>query len=302
MTTQDGQESATGDSGLRAAADRLRDSAKWLIASFGAAAAVVLVGVSISDLERLSGDTPGYRLAIAIGGAVAGIVGTLGALSQAISLAAASSVTVEDLRARPRRWRRSLIFAWKQVSADPALKPWGGDPAAFVKELDEARAEHWRERNAHLGDSGSSPNLDGLNRATRAVNELDSLLGRFLDYASFLRIQKSFKMARWVIVAWLLFAGLGILAFVYAVRSGDVSTRVPVAPSEATLRIAEDDREYIEKRIGADCAYDLDAVPVLVLEIDAEANVADVVSLPSQGCESVRRSVPRDDLVGVPED
>jgi hypothetical protein len=93
--------SATAQSGLAAAADRLRSSAKWLIASFGAVAAVVVAGISLSDLGGLSGDTPGYRLAWAVGGAFAAIVGVLGALARAIALAAASAMTIDDLKNPP---------------------------------------------------------------------------------------------------------------------------------------------------------------------------------------------------------
>src|SRR5262245_48577029 len=94
----DGEDKPAGsDNPLDKAADRLRDSAKWLLAAFGAVAVVIFAGLTVADLGELDGDTPGYRLAIAIAGSTAAIVGIVAALSRAMQLAGASTTSLEDL-------------------------------------------------------------------------------------------------------------------------------------------------------------------------------------------------------------
>jgi hypothetical protein len=295
------QDAATSvQAGLAAAAERMRTSTKWLIASFGAAAAVVVAGIGLSDLGRLSGDTPGYRLAIAVGGALAAIIGVLGALATAMALAAASAVTIDDLTATPRRGQRSLEFALSKIRRDPALAPWKGDLAAFVQDLAKSRSHQKVERDAYMKDSATSPEQSHLNRATYLVNELEAILARLLETASFLRLQRSFSVARAAIVAWLLLAAVGVLAFVYAVRTGPAALTVPGSPIAASVRVPTNERAYVAKQLGKSCDYDLDAVPVVVLSIDNKTTKAQVVTLPTDRCQPVRVEVGRDRISGAP--
>jgi hypothetical protein len=285
---------------LSRAADRLRDSAKWLIASFGAAAAVVVAGISLADLGRLSGETPGYRLAIAIAGAAAGVVGVLGALATAMSLAAASIVTLDDLRTEPRGWKRSFRRVRDEVLADPALRPWKGGIGDFVGDLERARANHREQLRLYVGDKKTTANPAFFQRAVLQVEELQTILARLLDTASFLRLQRSFRRARYVIAGWLLLAAIGVLAFVYAVRIDQPSLDVPAAPVAASLTVASSQRDDVAKRLGAACKYDLGAVPVVVLAVDEKTSKAQVVTVPSQDCTPVRLEADKSSVAAAP--
>jgi hypothetical protein len=130
--------------------------------------------------------------------------------------------------------------------------------------------------------------VSALNRSTMLVNELESILARLLDSASFLRLQRNFQVARVVIALWLLVAAGGVLAFVYAVRTPR-GVDVPAAPVAASLRVHDDDRAYVTHRLGDRCDYRLDAVPVVVL--DVESGTATVVTVPTAFCQPVRLEV-----------
>lgn len=80
---------------------RLRNSARWLLASFGAVAVVIFAGLTVADFGELNGDTPGFRLTIAIAGAAAAIGGIVAALERAMRLAGASMTSLEDLTRTP---------------------------------------------------------------------------------------------------------------------------------------------------------------------------------------------------------
>jgi hypothetical protein len=310
------QQDATAqqNDGLAQAADRLRDSAKWLIVSFGAAAAVVVAGISLSDVGRISGDTPGYRLAFAIGGALVAIVGVLAALAWAMSLAAASTVTIDDLQARPSRWQWSLRFALAKVQEDPALSPWGNELRAFVEALRDARSRQKLALDRYMEeDNDEDSNRDAssdrlsseeaqqrLDRATFLVDELEGTMGRLLVTASFLRLQESFRVARVIITLWLLLAAAGVLAFAYAVRTGPAALDVPASPVAASVSVPPDDRADLAKRLGTGCRYSLDAVPIIVLSLDEETVKAQAVTLPAMSCKPVRLEIDRDRITGSP--
>jgi hypothetical protein len=298
QTAEKEQSQAQGN--LASAADRLRDSAKWLIASFGAAAAVVVAGISLSDIGKLSTDTPGHRLAIAVIGTFAGVLGVLGALATAMSLAAASIVTIDDLGKKPRPWKSSLRAARRTVLKDPALRPWHGKFSDFVGDIEKARNRYQQELRLYMQQTKLTANPALLKRAAFQVEVLEAILARLLDTASFLRLQDSFARARFVIAAWLLLAATGVLAFVYAVQADEGALDVPAAPVSASLALPTADRVEVAKRLGTACSYDLGAVPVVVLAIDDSTAKAQVITVPSAGCTPVRLEVAKDTVTAPP--
>ena len=83
----------SADADLAAAADRLRTSARWLLGSFGAIAAVAFAGIGLSSLGSLTFASPDYRLTIALAGVAVGVAGIAVALGATIRLAVASTTT-----------------------------------------------------------------------------------------------------------------------------------------------------------------------------------------------------------------
>jgi hypothetical protein len=113
------------------AADRLRSSAQWLLASFGAVAVVIFAGLTVADLGSLTGSTPGFRLTIALVGAAASILGIVWALLLAMGLAGASTTTLYDLTRESND--KALQLARDQVAHDPMLVTWQSSEGGFAR-------------------------------------------------------------------------------------------------------------------------------------------------------------------------
>jgi hypothetical protein len=180
------------------------------------------------------------------------------------------------------------------------MSPWHGRLSEFIQALGDARDGQKAERDAYMNDPGKHPDPGHLNRATYLVDELEAILARLLDSASFLRLQQSFRVARIIIVAWLVLATSGVLAFVYAVRTGPTAVDVPASPVTASLRVPADDRAHLAKQLGKSCPYDPDAVPVIVLSADDKTAKAQIVTVPTEQCTPVRLEVTSDRITGPP--
>ena len=288
----DGQGAPASVSSLDRGADRLRESAKWLVAAFGASAAVVLAGINFSSIGSLRPDAPDFRFPVAVAGSVLALGGILGALLASISLASASTVTVEDLRRGPTSWDWSLRAARSAIAADPVLAPWDQDFGRLAESYESAHRDWENELRLWV----ETPELDAdpslLDRATHHLNELVALVGQLLETASFLRLQHSFRIFRFVIGGCLLAAGIGAVLVVWAANPpADEGLDVP-AVVEARFDVPEDLKAQYQEDLGRSCAYDLNALPVLVLDDDEDGRTTEVVTVPRAGCAAFRRTVP----------
>jgi len=81
---------------LGKAADRIRESAKWLVASFAAVGALLIAGLQIADIGSLTDE----RLAWAIVGIIVGVLGVVVAIAAASSVVTKSFVTLKGLAAQ----------------------------------------------------------------------------------------------------------------------------------------------------------------------------------------------------------
>jgi hypothetical protein len=84
---------------FEAGRDRLRETVKWLIASFGAVGGSLAIGSQLSNLGQLEA---GGRLIAAIAGAVAGFTGVFFAVWAAAKVLTGSHVTIGQLASRSR--------------------------------------------------------------------------------------------------------------------------------------------------------------------------------------------------------
>jgi hypothetical protein len=275
---------------LSKAADRLRDSARWLVVTFGAIAVVVFAGISFSRFGELGPGTEPGLFVLAIGGAVAALVGALGALFVSMSLAAASNVSTKDLASN--KPDKAISSALKTLKEDPALAPWGGKFKDFVKDLEAAHAAY----QVRLKDWAESvdPQQSGMlvTRASRRLTSLDKTQGVLLATASYLRLADRFAAARWWFVGWLTLAALGAGAFVWATGTS-ASESIPRATTPATWAVPVSEREDISARLGGSaCSVDLRAVPVTILDEQPDGQHADILTNPTPGCRALHIVIP----------
>ncbi len=297
-TPEDGKDSEDGGAGpgagaLGRAADRLRDAARWLVVSFGAVAAVVFAGITVTRFGDLDPQAAPGLFATALAGAVAAMVGALAALLLSISLASASIVSLADLT-DPRRSGATAAAA-RAVARDPLLAPWDGSLRRFTADIRGAHERYqgelraWREN----GDPGTGP----LNRASERLTSLGRTQAQVLETASFVRLAARFASARWWLAGWLGLAAVGAGVFAWA-TSPVASDSVPEQVTTATWAVPEDDRGRVTTAVGGDsCAVELDALPVLVLDTEDDGDRAEVVTVPSgSSCDAARLVVDTDQL------
>jgi hypothetical protein len=98
---------------FREANERIRDAAKWLIGASAAVGAILVAGSQLSNIGKLQ---PGFRLWVAIVGAVLGLWGVVAAIWTAVRLLLPVGITLQDVQSRWERWQDDLgrFRAWRQ--------------------------------------------------------------------------------------------------------------------------------------------------------------------------------------------
>lgn len=283
---------------LSLAADRLRESARWLVVAFGAVAAVVFAGIGVSRFGDLDPRTAPGLFAIAAIAALLAIVGALGAMVVAMALAAASTVSVADLLDTDPD--KSVTSAKNTIAKAPLLAPWGGDFKDFFDEVNDANLQHQIQLKSWAENDDLDPTPDFVNRAAQRVEALDARQSAVLEAASYLRLRKRFEVARWWLLGWLLLATVSSVAFVVATSKATVE-HVPLEPSTAVWSVPADDQDRIGSLLGGSCAHELDAVPVVIIDEQDDGKEVELVTDPSNGCDTVRIVVPVDDVRRQPD-
>jgi len=280
---------------LASAADRLRESARWLVITFGAVAAVVFAGITVAGFGSVDIDTAPAQFWTAVAAIVIALAGVATALLDTMSLAAASSVTIEELCAEPAD--KAMRKVHRALAKDPILAPWGMNVRRFVKEVREAA----REYDVNQKHWATSPELHEekayADRAAERLTRLGNVQTIVLETASYLRLRHRFGAARWRIVGSLVLAAAGALGFVLA--TGTAATEsVPERAVAATWTVPSDERDIVLDRLGGTaCAHDLGKVPVVILGEQGDGKEADIVTAATSACRPVRLVVDTGQLV-----
>jgi hypothetical protein len=294
----DKEKPAPAGNPLDKAADRLRDSAKWLLASFGAVAVVVFAGLTAADVGQLDGDTPDHRLAIAIAGATAAVVGVVAALVQAMRLAGASTTSLEDLTRGDGE--PELVAARDEAKADPALATWDGDFAAFLDDYKAAYQQYVLRAEAFATSTARRPDPSPLRKARFQLDLMSTITTRILRTVSFLRLQRAFANARKAIAGWMVLTAAGAVAFGWATSDlPDPPPELEDRPVAGVLRPGKATVEELNRQLGDGCQVEVgDEVTVVVLasgqsdgEGEGDEGLA-VVSVPDGDCGPARATVP----------
>jgi hypothetical protein len=294
------EEPAPAGNPLDKAADRLRDSAKWLLASFGAVAVVVFAGLSAADLGQLDGDTPGYRLAAAVVGAAASILGVVAALVRAMRLAGASTTSLEDLTRTDGE--PELVAARAEAATDPALATWDGDLAAFLADYRTAYDEYVLRAEAYASSTARRPDTSPLRKARFQLDLMGTITTRILRTVSFLRLQRAFANARKAIAGWIVLTAAGAVAFGWA--TSDLPDPPPALEDRPVAGVLQPDEKTVaelNRQLPDACHVEVgEEITVVVLasgETDGAEELA-VVSVPDGGCGPARATVPATEVTG----
>jgi hypothetical protein len=231
---------------LAAGAERIRDSAKWLIAAFAAVGAVLAAGLQLTGLGGLEG---GRLLAtlIGLGLAVAGVV---------VAITASGSVVTASFV--------SLKWLSEQASSNTAMVDVEGDTGllggfATVKDLkdayDAAVAARKEALEAHYGDPADDAKKLKAQTTQAWVQALDQSQVHVIERAGFNKLRSAYREAgRWIAVGAVL-AAVGIATFAWGANppSSESAPIVVPAPTDVTVQINKAQRPALQSRLGADC-------------------------------------------------
>lgn len=264
--TEGGQSVST----LGVAAERIRESAKWLLAAFGAAGAVVFAGIALSDLGTVE---EWWLRIIAVALAFLALLGVVIAVLAAGSVVTASFATVQDLA--------------RKGSADELSLAGLADVETLRQELLNAYALH-RETAAALyayllEDNPRSEIREKLARqadaAANLVRVYEGIARPLLERQSYLQVSRAFFWAKLGMGSGVVLALVGVLGFVSITsqpRKG--APIVGATPVAVTVSVRDAYQHRLARRLGPEC----DLKDIRGTAIAAEG-VITVVAVPATG-------------------
>lgn len=254
---------ASEESPLQVANNRIRDAAKWLIASSAAVGAALLAGTQLSNIGRLDA---GGRLIVAFVGAILGLSGVVLAIFVAVRLLLPVTVTLNELVkewSKPKGRLKPAIEFFKKHQKYLQGFP---TPADLEKARDGAvSALQKMGRNA-----AKSPRGEQLNRY---ISDLDGRISDVEAIAQTRTLEGQFRRSlRFFLLASILAAG-GILTFAWA--SNPATPKAPAADLRNSKLINADLRDADLTNAKLDHADFTDA-DLTGAKLD-KATIADVI-------------------------
>jgi hypothetical protein len=256
---------------LEAGRDRLRETVKWLVASFGAIAASLTLGSQLGNLGKLEGG----RLAVAVIAAAVAFGGVIAALTLAVYIQVSSYVSFGQLgkeATRPAGEPRDELIEFFEDENPQYLGTYG-----TVASLHQAYVA------AFKGDSADEQEAI----ATR--------VGYLMNAASYERLRRRFSHGLPWIIASVAVAAAATLAFAWAATgTEDKADATPAAPATTTplaatplpvvLSLRSQTAELLKQELGSSCQRS--QLPALALR--ARGRAIEVVTLPGGRCRVAR--------------
>ncbi|WP_432752718.1 hypothetical protein ACE1OA_11210 [Streptomyces sp. JL2001] len=287
-------EAATG---LSSAADRIRESAKWLLVSFAAVGVTLFGGLQLANIGRLQLDDP-IRWVPAVGGVALGLAGL------AIAIYAASSVVTESYASLAWLSQAEGQDIRGEVEQDSLLLGGYENVQALASEIKKAqlrknKAYTARYAEAPVGEVESyrKARLERLDAefysASYALQSLSQVEQRILHVASLRRVAKAYEDSRKTMFLGAGMTALGIALFAWGANPPDPAESVeaeqvlPPSPSDVIAMIENDDVRAerplgvtLREALGADC----DLSKVAAIALSAAGDTYDLVSIKTNRC------------------
>jgi hypothetical protein len=200
---------------LDAANQRIRDSAKWLIASSAAVGAALIAGSQLSSIGKLP---PGSaRLWVAGAGALLGLTAVVYAIRTAVRVLLPVQVLISDLAAEWQRPSPELRQVVRFFHRQPKFLQGTATPAELITRREKLVAQ--------LGVPGADPSVRaGIEALDRRIEAVEEVANHEALKAVFERCLRRLLVATGV-------AAAGIVGFAWAANP-------PAATSTADLRNA----------------------------------------------------------------
>jgi len=277
---------------LAAATDRIRETAKWLVGTFGAIAAALLVGLQLSDIGELEGSDRTWAV-IAAGAALLAVVAMIGF---AASVLARARIPLTELSSTGGPKFKQLLAALnRNRSLYPGYESVEKLVDAVLASLDKQIGDRTRVENDALPRKQREEAAAGFRNERRRSRELNRMSDRLMASARAEDMRLTFASARNKIIGLavvVVVAGVLFAAVDNAPDNDEETAALPQRPTAARLHLDASGQEKLVTILGPAC--NLKRVPVEVLSTSDE-DVSDVVTIPAEGCAAARLSVDPED-------
>jgi hypothetical protein len=242
-------------SGVRAAIERFRDLAKYLVTVFAAIGGLLVAGTQLSAIGSLTWEHTPVRI----------VVGLLGFV---VAIGAVIWIVLNVLEVL-----KPVPLSLDEVVADSKL-------SAGIN-----------QRRELLGSFESVAELrDMIRSALLEPEQRDELLEgaeAIVDQAAFDRVEARFKTARTKMLIGAIIGTIGIVGFTWGANPPKEETADPIVrplPTVVSLTLTDDGRDVLDRPLGKSCH----GREVLALSLGGTEDAPRVVTLPRHGCNPVQ--------------
>jgi len=242
-------DTSSASTGITRAADRIRETAKWLTVSLATLGGVLIAGSQLSNIGALRPFSSRFMVAV-VGGGIAAIA-TVAILGFAIWVATTPAVSLRQLATEPPAGLREIL-------TDPRYL----DGMQSVVELDSAYVKALWARNAAFERRTVQDDEQHRVEAEKADADLVSLSGAvqsLLEVVSYMRLAYRWRRAGAALLACGVLAAAGIGAFAWAAHPPEsvrASTAVPsllATPVKVSVVLTVEGRQALGKALGPKC-------------------------------------------------
>lgn len=240
----------------RAAIERYRDLAKYLITVFAAVGGLLVAGTQLASIGELSWDDDATRV-------LATVIGL------AVAIAAVAALIWLVLRVL-----RPIEVSLQDVQADEDLRAYLQARPALLG---------GRTTVQDLIDQTSNPLLDDDDRAAWA-----KVVDRAVSAAAYRLMQRNFDRTWRPLMIAAFVGAAGIVVFTWGANPPDPTTAsapiVRPAPVLVSVSLTAEGREALSSALGEACANS----PIRALAIGGTESAPLVITLPEHGCRAVQ--------------
>jgi hypothetical protein len=252
-----------------------------LIVAFAAVGSTLIAGTQLSDLGALA--TGSGRFWIAVTGAAVAIAAIIAAVILVSSVLVVAPVGLSDLAGGKGKYEKIR----EAIDRDPALVP-AGDVTTLKNRYVKAQRTQLHTYWAWTHDPENPDLTKKKELADGELRLLELLMRNVLDVAQFFAVANAYTTIRWRLVAAVILAMAGVIAFATAANPppSNEPERVAVSrPGVAVVELSAAGRRLLGPQLG--CASR--RLPAVILAVNGSE--VEVVTQATGDCRPVRVTI-----------
>jgi hypothetical protein len=233
---------------LAAGAERIRESAKWLLAAFGAVGAVVVGGVALSDLGKVDGPARGWAVVLV----VVSLTGV------AIAILAAGSIVTQSYMTLDEIVREHVVSDPVLLVGSVSIAQMRDDYVAAITRNRLTAAAYFDAEDPSIGLPPPETIIQAKQqRAQAAANRVtfyERITLPVLERSSFEKLKDGYDKARWGMGAGAILAVGGIVGYVAIVSGAAAKAKVVGdVPVRVSISVLPTRTDFFKHTLGATC-------------------------------------------------